>query len=277
MTDAQSGPSAGQEQESEPRASRRVLITRPPARAQGIADALAAYGIESLAAATTLILPVVGEPRLALARALLSPSKYDWLLLTSANAVHACQTLLEESGSDMLSLSALKLATMGQASARALEDCGLSAAIAVQAETSEDLARLLLEEASQASPHVLFPRAKHGRDEAPAVLQAGGALVDLQVAYSSQVVAASDPDWQHALAELKRGTVQGVAFFAPSQVDALVELYPEALQKLASLPVIGAIGPTTAAALELHGLHANAIADQPTSQDLADKILQAFS
>ncbi len=254
-----------------------MLITRAPVRAQGMVNALAARGIQTLVAATTCIAAVEGEARAALGRALLSASDFDWILLTSANAVLACEQILRDAGHEASVLQSLQIAVMGQGSADALGEWGLSAAVQANSGTSADLARLVLAKATQARPRVLFPRALEGRDDAVAVLEAAGAQVDLQVAYSSKPVETTDPDWQHALTEVRQGRVQGIAFFAPSQVSAFFELNPDARKHLSGLQVLAAIGSTTASAISALGLRANAVADHPTPGDLADKILQAFS
>jgi uroporphyrinogen-III synthase len=166
---------------------------------------------------------------------------------------------------------------MGEATAESLIDCGLSPALQATTGSSEDLARQLLALDPQATPSILFPRAQGGRDEAIALLRNAGCEIELHVAYASEAVAATDPALLVALAELSSGSLDGVAFFAPSQVHALLEHSPESFQALAMVPVIAAIGATTAGALADVGLQANAVADEPTSKDLVDKILQAFS
>jgi uroporphyrinogen III methyltransferase/synthase len=264
-----------------PKLGKRVLITRSSLRSESIVQCLGALGIDTLVAATTRIVPVIGAPRDALYQALLATSDYDWLLVTSANTVHACEKLLGDGGQSMGYLSELKIATIGEASAEALVSCGLSDSISAQASTGADLARRLMESQSatkgRAMPRILFPRAKHGRDDALGILQSAGAQIDMYDAYGSEVVAASDPAWLEARRALDSGGLQGAAFFAPSQLSALLDLYPPAIDRLRAMEVIAAIGPTTAAALQAVGLEANAVADQPSSPDLADKILQAFS
>jgi uroporphyrinogen-III synthase len=96
-------------------------------------------------------------------------------------------------------------------------------------------------------------------------------------AYASRIIEASDPAWLSAASDLRAGKLHGVAFFAPSQVAAFLQLYPDAAAALGKVEVIAAIGTTTAAALKAAGVEVHALADEPTSDGIVDKILQAFS
>ncbi len=277
MTDSQSGPSAKGDRASRPLSGKRVLITRSPARAEGVVRALEGLGAEAVVAATTTIVDVVGPARSALLAALLAGSKFDWILFTSANGVRACQRILLESDRDCQVLAGARIAAMGEATAAALLDCGLRADLQAISGSSEDLARQLLASASPGTPSILFPRAQGGRDEAIALLRAAGCELQLHEAYASETVAANDPALADALAQLSGDKLDGVVFFAPSQLHALLERSPESMKALSSLAVIAAIGATTAEALAEVGLQANAVADEPTTKDIVDKILQAFS
>ena len=277
MTDSQSGQSAQGGGASRPLSGKRVLITRTPKRAEGVVAELTRLGAESLVAATTVIEDVTGAKRSALEKALLSGSDFDWILFTSANGVRSCVRILREAGQDRTALQGARIAAMGEATAAALHEFGLSPSLQASSGVSEDLARELMESESDAPPSVLCPRALGGRDEGLHLLRDAGCEVELHEAYASKTVSGTDPALLEALAALKGNKLDGAAFFAPSQLHALLERSPESRDALAQLEVIAAIGPTTAAALADVGLEANAIADEPTSKDLVDKILQAFS
>jgi uroporphyrinogen III methyltransferase/synthase len=256
---------------------KRFLITRSPARARGIVAALEALGAECLVAATTVIEETRGAERDQLAQALLEASKFDWLFFTSANSVRACQSILREEGREMKELSSTRIAAVGEATQEVLRSCGLGVNLVGDRKTGEGLAESLVQAEPHAQLRILFPRARGGRDEAVEVLRAGGHEVALHTAYSSKALGADDPALARALDELEKGALDGVAFFAPSQVGAFLALAPGLAERLAELTVIATIGPTTAAAVAEAGLQANAVAEQPNSEDLADKILQAFS
>jgi uroporphyrinogen-III synthase len=122
---------------------------------------------------------------------------------------------------------------------------------------------------------VLIPRAERGREEAAALLAAAGAEVDLVPVYRLEPVPPTDPAVAHALARLSAGEVSAVAFFAPSQVRALVGL--AGAGPLGRVPVLAAIGETTAGALRDSGLEAAVVASTPDGEALVARIATALS
>jgi len=121
---------------------------------------------------------------------------------------------------------------------------------------------------------VLIPRAERGREEAAALLSAAGAEVDLVPVYRLEPVPPTDPPVAHALARLAAGEVSAVAFFAPSQVRALVGLAGAPV--LERVPVLAAIGETTAGALRDSGLPATVVASAPDGEALVARIAAAL-
>jgi len=115
-------------------------------------------------------------------------------------------------------------------------------------------ARALL--AAMGPVRVLVPRAEEGRDEAIAILRAGGATVIDAIAYRT-VPIAFDASILH------RADV--VACFAPSQASALPAL---------TCPIV-AIGETTAAALRARG-YRPAVAASPTPEGIANAIALVY-
>lgn len=111
-------------------------------------------------------------------------------------------------------------------------------------------ARALL--AAMGPVRVLVPRAEEGRDDAIAILRAGGATVIDAIAYRT-VPLAFDP------AAFARADV--VACFAPSQANLLPPL---------TCPIV-AIGETTAAALRARG-YQPAVAASPTPEGIANAV-----
>ncbi|HEU5061133.1 MAG TPA: uroporphyrinogen-III synthase, partial [Kofleriaceae bacterium] len=106
-------------------------------------------------------------------------------------------------------------------------------------------------------------------------LAAAGADVDLVPVYRLEPVPPTDPALAHALARLAAGEVSAVAFFAPSQVRALVEL--AGADALGRVPVLAAIGETTAGALRDSGLARAVVASAPDGEALVAEIAAALS
>ena len=164
--------------DSSPLAGRRIVITRAPEQSQELFDRLRDAGAEALS------LPMVRfldpEDTGALDRAIGALDEFDWLVLTSANAVQfflaRCRKLdrWPRGGKP-------KIAAVGPATRAALEAAGLRAAFMPQAFNGAALA-------AELAPHlpgqrVLLPRSDRAAADLPAALRGGWRNVTEVVAY----------------------------------------------------------------------------------------------
>ena len=258
--------------EGRPLGGRRVLVTRAAGQAEKVVRAVAELGGEPMVAALTRLVPPADPAPLAAALDRLAG--YRWVVFTSANAVDHFFAALAARGLDARGLAAARLACVGRATAAALARRGLTADLVPPHGDAAGVARAVL--AADASPGaVLVPRAERGREEAAALLAAAGAEVDLVPVYRLEPVPPTDPALAHALARLAAGEVSAVAFFAPSQVRALVEL--AGADALARVPVLAAIGETTAGALRDSGLAPAVVASAPDGEALVAAIAAALA
>jgi uroporphyrinogen III methyltransferase/synthase len=253
-------------------AGRRVLVTRAAGQAEKVVRAVAELGGEPMVAPLTRMAPPSDDAPLATALGKLSA--YRWLVFTSANAVDHLFAAMAARGLDARALASARLACVGRATAAALARHGLSADLVPSHGDAAGVARAVLER-DAAPGAVLVPRAERGREEAAALLTAAGAAVDLVPVYRLEPVPASDPAVAHALARLAAGEVDAVAFFAPSQVRALIGLAGRSA--LARVKVLAAIGETTAAALRESGLEPSVVASAPDGEALVGRIAAALA
>ncbi len=185
---------------------------------------------------------------------------YDWLIFTSANGVEYFLSRLRETGGDMRDLGGLKLATIGPATAAALETFHLTADLVPPEFRAESLAATL-------APHVqgqrlLWARASRGRDVLPQTLQGAGATVDEVVTYQNVDVDNFDPQVVEAL---DRGEVDWIALSSPSIARQLRQLLgPEALRHIGKTIRLASISPVTTAAAQEVGLTIDAEAREYT-------------
>lgn len=261
--------------EQRPLFGKRVLLTREPERAAAVSAELRDVGADVLIAPTTRIVFPSDAELEALGRALVA-REWDWLLLSSANAVRACQRALALVKADTRALAGGHIAAVGRATCSALLDIGLVADLVPQKNTGLGLSETLLASLGGTSARVLYPRAESGREEAVTRLMAGGCDVTVVHAYATAPRANTEPALVDALAKLRDGALHGVVFFAPSQLAALCEMGDDVVELLANVPVLAAIGPTTEAALQARGLQARAVAAAPTSAHVTKAIADAF-
>jgi uroporphyrinogen III methyltransferase/synthase len=262
--------------ERRPLLGAHVLVPRPVAQAAGFARDLAEYGATPVIMPVTRIASPTDAERADLDRALQSP--YDWTIFASANAVERFFAELRDRGRDARALAGCKLACVGQATAQALAGQGLLADLVPARSDATGMAAAVIEASGAATrgTRVLVPRAAEGRDEAVDALRSAGAAVDVVTVYRTETTPAHDSGLAHGLACLHDGAIDVMAFFAPSQVQALFEIGSSSGIDMADAArrchVIAAIGDTTRAALERRGLMVHVVPERPDASLLADAI-----
>ncbi len=256
-----------------PLAGRRVVVTRAPEQARELSDALRSLG------AQVLLLPTVSfaavENPAELDAALERLGTFDWLVLTSQNAV---RYLLERANtigiaSSDLSCAKLSIAAVGPRTAGAAADAGLRVTYLARNPSGEALASELTRFVGGKS--VLVPRSNRGDERMLRGLLEAGANVTDVVAYRTLEAGEVNAE---ALAQLRAGNVDAILFASPSSFHNLSSAIPTPELALLSARVnFAAIGPTTARALREAGVR---VAIQPTHASailLADAVAKHYT
>ncbi|MEO0866958.1 MAG: uroporphyrinogen-III C-methyltransferase [Cyanobacteria bacterium J06642_11] len=171
--------------------------------------------------------------------------QFDWLILTSANAVNWFLDRLIEQGGDMRQLAQLKVAVVGKKTARILRDRGLQADFVPTNYVADALVESFPE--PLAGLKVLFPRVETGgRDVLVREFSNQGAQVSEVAAYESGC-----PESMPAATTevLRQGRVDAVTFASSKTVQHFKQLmmgeFGEPwLEQLAGV-AIASIGPQT--------------------------------
>ena len=236
----------------------RILITRTRRQAQALAAALEERGAEVLSIpAIEIVPPDSYDP---LDAALLDARKYQWLILTSANAVEILIERLEMLARKTLtspqaafhSGDSIHIAAMGPATARALEARGLPVDVVPEKYVAESLVEALRDQVF--GQNVLLIRAKVGRDVVPTELARAGAKVDVVDAYQTAVPAASCAELRMVF-ERPAYLPHAVTFTSSSTVTNFFRLLDEA--RVPAWPpsmAAASIGPVTSRTLLDHGI-----------------------
>jgi uroporphyrinogen-III synthase/uroporphyrinogen III methyltransferase/synthase len=229
-----------------PLAGRRVLVTRAAHQAGKLSEGLRARGAEPVEVAVLEIRPPASFD--ALDAALHQFGNYDWLILSSSNAVRA---LVERAaalgiapGSEFSPPEGLQVAAVGEATAQAARRAGFKIAFVPEAYVAESLAEGLL--ARVAGERVLVLRAAVARDVIPEALRAAGAEVEVVEAYRNLLPEAAPELLRRALAE----GLEAATFTSSSSATHLAEAARVAgvAWPLAGLPAVS-IGPITSQSL----------------------------
>jgi uroporphyrinogen-III synthase/uroporphyrinogen III methyltransferase/synthase len=225
-----------------PLLGRRVLVTRAAHQAGKLSEGLRALGAEPVEVAVLEIRPP--ESFAALDAALSRLDSYDWLILTSANAVRALVERAAALGIALEQPAHLKVAAVGSATAEAARLIGLLVDYVPEAYVAESLVEGLL--ARVAGQRILLARAAVARDVIPDALRAAGAEVDVVEAYRNVL-----PD--AAPERLRRAGHEGLdaaTFTSSSSATHLAEAARVAgvAWPLAGVPAVS-IGPITSQTL----------------------------
>ena len=261
--------------EKRPLFGRTVVVTRPSrslssgAAADSLVVALTEQG------ATVMRVPAIAlrapEDSAPLKTAVAQLDHYDWLVLTSRNAVERFASALEEAGLDSRAMAGLRVACVGPATVRrAWELLRVRADLVPEASyRGAALADALIDQGI-AGRRLLHPRASAASEELAESLREAGAEVDDPVAYET---VSGDTDPTELLAALRAGQVDAVTFASGSAVDGLVEMVGiNALREV----TLAAIGPVTVDALACHGLTAEVVPDRSTASGLVDALVDRF-
>ncbi len=255
--------------ERRPLFGRRVLVPRAAGQQGTLAIELQRRGAEPVRVA----LLEFREPEdvRGLEEATANAGRYDWIVFTSANAVRFCQPYLGSAAT----LGDARVACIGQATAAAAARAGLPVHV-VPPERSlpGELAAAMQARSPLRDASVLFPQASRAREELPRILEAAGAKVDAVEAYRTALPEAAAREVGAALRE----GLEAVTLTSPSTADHFFAcLEAEELAPLARELVFACIGPSTAAALERHGVVPHAVAERQTSEALAEALEAVFA
>jgi uroporphyrinogen-III synthase len=224
-----------------PLAGRRILVTRAAHQAGKLSEGLRTAGAEPVEVPVLEIQPPASYAPLD--AALQQIDKYDWLILTSANAVHAVTQRAAAFGI-LVGTERPRVASVGRATADAARDAGFAVAIMPKEYVAESLIEVLPDD--MAGQRVLLARAAIARDLIPETLRSTGAIVDVVDAYQNAIPAASPDRLRAALAR----NIDAATFTSSSSATHLAEVARAAGM---AFPFAGvkaiSIGPITSATL----------------------------
>jgi uroporphyrinogen III methyltransferase/synthase len=265
--------------EKRPLFGQRVLVPRQKEQAKGFARAIVALGGEPYVCEVTELHEAEHAP-LSHALAELHAGVYSWVAFTSANAVERTIDALLRAGLDVRAFARARLAAVGPATARALEQRGLRADLVPERGDGAAVAEAMLAADPALAARgmaVLLPRAAEGREELAQALTAAGARVDAVAAY--RTVAVPNERLAPLAARLQAGDLHVLTFFSPSQVTAVLGALgapADAARTLAAARLVAAIGQTTADALRSAGVRVDLVASAPSAETLAAEIVTAL-
>ncbi|OIP69292.1 MAG: uroporphyrinogen-III C-methyltransferase [Oscillatoriales cyanobacterium CG2_30_44_21] len=231
-----------------PSQGKTILVTRANAQASQFTTLLANQGATVIEMPTLEIKPPTSWELLD--QAIANLSSYDWLILTSANAVDSFFKRLREAGKDSRALHSLQVAVVGQKTAETLANFGIKPDLVPTDFIADALvdAFMAIPDYNLTHKKMLFPRVESGgREILVEQLQKQGAIVEAIAAYESGCPDRIDPI---ALAAIQKQNIDAIAFTSSKTVKHFCQL----LNQVASEEIwrswiadvqIASIGPQT--------------------------------
>jgi uroporphyrinogen-III synthase len=249
--------------------NKRIVITRPRKQAQPFAEKLRLLGAEPIVFPTIAVSPV--NDTSSLDQALYDLASYDWMVLSSVNAVESVWARLEALQIQELPQT-LKIAAVGPKTATSLSKRGVQPNFVPEEYKAEAMLSGL---GNPEGRWVLLPTADLARDVLPDEISKTGGVAHVVTAYHT---IPTQPD-QDGLLALKAG-VNVITFTSPSTVTNFITLLEGAgldPRNLPGNPIFACIGPITAGAAHEQGLHVDIQPEEYTQEGLISVIQDYFN
>jgi uroporphyrinogen-III synthase/uroporphyrinogen III methyltransferase/synthase len=192
-------------------------VTRAAHQAGKLSEGLRELGAEPVEVPVLEIRPPASFE--ALDAALRKLDSYDWLIMTSANAVRALEERAIALKITLAQPSRLQVAAVGEATAAASRKAGLKVAFVPEAYVAESLVEGLLQSLQTTRQRILLARAAVARDVIPDALRASGAEVEVVDAYCNVLPEAAPGQLRRAVAD----GLDAATFTSSSSVTHLAE------------------------------------------------------
>jgi uroporphyrinogen III methyltransferase / synthase len=263
------------EDSASPLAGRSILITRASDQTESLVRELEARG------AKPMLQPMIAfhppSDFAPLDKALRDLRSFDWLLLTSANAVRALLDRAQSLGVDVTnSFAAVRIAAVGPVTAEAARRAGFPVSRVATKQQGIGLAEEFAAELTRR--RILLPRSNLASQDLPDALRRLSAQVTEVIAYRTF---AAEPEGE-GQNDFFSGHVEAILFFSPSAVRNFLN-WDEGKggQVLRSISdqsrktAVVAVGPVTASALREAGLR-NIVQAQNTTVPAVIAALESF-
>jgi uroporphyrinogen-III synthase len=251
-----------------------VIVGRARAQASALSSQLRSHGAQVIEIPFIEIRPP--KSYRLLDAALRRLCDYDWLILTSVNGVTALFERLKKLGIAGGELQHLKIAAIGPATRKAIEDRGVQVTVMPKEYVAESVVTRL--RARVKGKRVLLVRAKVARDVIPVRLREAGARVDVREAYETVIPKSSRKMLLGVLNDGKRRPGV-ITFTSSSMAKNFLELIGPRIAYSGALDGISlaSIGPVTTATLRELSLPVDIRAKEFTIPGLVKAIVSRFS
>jgi len=256
-----------------PLSGRRIVVTRTRDQLSELAARLSALGADVVELPVIRISKEVSKQ--ALADVMLEFGGYDWLVFTSANGVHHFFGEFFRIFDDIRSLGLIRIACIGDATAKAIEALHLKAECQPVKATAEALAGALVDTGSMDNAKVLVITGNLNRDVLVKKLEEARAIVDCLQVYKTEAV---DLSASPAAAEFRRLGADAVLFASSSSAQSFADQGDAVrIGAGARVPRNGSMGPQTSETMRKVGLRVDFEARTPGIDELVAELLKSLT
>jgi uroporphyrinogen III methyltransferase/synthase len=250
---------------------KKIIVTRAAEQAGEFSATLATRGATVLECPTIRL--VEPESWQLLDLAIRELPSYDWLVLTSGNAVRFFFQRLDALGLDARALADCRICVVGPKTADEIRSFGIKPDLV----PTDYKAEGVIDEFSRLDmkgSRVLFPRADKARDVIPRELKRMGAHVDSPVAYRNIFPERLPPE---TLFALEKRSVDCITFTSSSTVQNLAAMLGEELMlDMLKGVAVASIGPITSKSCRDLGLKVEIEPEVSTLDALAEALEAHF-
>jgi uroporphyrinogen III methyltransferase / synthase len=254
---------------------RRIVVTRARDQASDFVEMLEERGAEAIHAPAIRIAPPEDvEP---LDDACRSIADFDWLVLTSVNAVdYLMRRLLAVS--DIRELKGVRICTIGSSTAERVRRYGIRVDLVPEEYHTDALIEALRACGDFAGRRFLLPKGDIARELLADELRARGADVTEVVAYRTLLASTERDTDQDVYRMLLDHRIDAVTFTSASSVRNFVEMVGEdQAVDLLRATTVACIGPVTAEAAQQLGIATSVMPERFTIADLVDALVEHFN
>jgi uroporphyrinogen III methyltransferase/synthase len=254
--------------ETKPLFGWRVLVPRTKEQADEVCDLLRARGAVPEQVPTIAVEPPRTPQQMERAVKGLVTGRYQWIGFTSVNAVRAIREKFEEYGLDARAFAGVKVAAVGEQTARALRQFGIMPDLVPEGEQSAEAladAWPAYDDILDPINRVLLPRADIATEGLLTRLTELGWEAEDVTAYRTVRAAPPPAPIREAI---KGGGFDAVLFTSSSTVRNLIGI----AGKPHAVTVIAVIGPQTAKTAAEFGLRVDVVAEKPSVAALVEAL-----
>lgn len=247
-----------------------ILITRPPHKAEEMADLVRARNGRPVIFPTISIAPPADWAPVD--QAISRLPEYDWIIFTSVNGVRFFTRRITERGGTLNQPETVRVAAVGAKTADTLKETGITVDVTPSEYTAEKLLDTLVNQNIKGRSCLLVLGDK-ARNTLTDGLQNAGALVEKIVVYRNRK---EIPDHASSiLAQLQEGQIRVLTFTSPSTFRNFVEILTELTEDVDQVlehQTLAVIGPVTARAIQAQGLKVSIVPQTSTMEGLLDAV-----